>query len=376
MQILPTTDDEDTSEVGDSKQPTAAIMSSSSSSSAPVQKKLSLPIEEFRSSFAATWHKVESMRLIRGARIRRSHFSMLPSPPSEQTDLVWGSWWFVWGSVLQGLIPIVPLVSLFVGFWETASSYLPMGAHIVVYVLQVVVGAFFTVGSYAFLRAVHPSLQSEPFFNPTKGPISGLRKLVMTDELWGMQCLLLGILCGIPIFSLFVAYSSGAQSDFWMLVLATNVVFVLVACFGVKIAMPRPNNSEEESHDLLASYLLRCLGHIKWLAPHIANDMLVLSWGMYIGCILALIASIGLLVVAVHHGGSSREIYDYSLNGIDMVLFLIGSLYFTAGWYVIHPEDPTTPLSSPKDNSSSSSPRVRERETELSSSSSSAAQPV
>lgn len=356
----------------------------SSSKIAQPPGKLSFPrVDELRSSFSATWHKVESLRLKRGSRIRRSHFTMLPSPPSDQTDLVWGSWWFVWGSVLQGLIPIVPLVSLFLGFWETTSTYLPVGAHVAVYVLQVIVGAFFTVGSYAFLRAVHPDLQSEPFFNPTKGTVTGLRKMVMTDELWGMQCFLLGILCGIPIFSIFVAYSSGAQSNFWMLVLATNVIFVLVSCFGVKIAMPCPNTSEEESHDLLAPYLLRCLGHIKWLAAHISNDMLVLSWGMYIGCILGLIASIGLLVVAVHHGGSSREVYDYSLNAIDMVAFLIGSLYFTAGWYVISPEDATAPLSSPKNNSSSSSLPVRERETELSSSSSSssssaaqAAQPV
>ncbi len=34
-----------------------------------------------------------------------------------ENDLVHGSWWYVWGSVLTIFIPVFPLVSLYAGWW-------------------------------------------------------------------------------------------------------------------------------------------------------------------------------------------------------------------------------------------------------------------
>ena len=59
----------------------------------------------------------------------------------------------------------------------------------------------------------------------------------------------------------------------------------------------------------------------------------------------------GLVVHAVHTG-HGREQYDYSTGLIDMVIFDVGCLYFTAGWYVDsnNDEEPLSPKDEPRSN--------------------------
>jgi len=296
------------------------------------------------SAWSQTRERLDIQRIAAGGKIKRNYFVFLAAPPAGQTDLVWGSWLFIYGSVLQALIPIPPLVSLFLNFWEETSRYLPLDIHICMYVLQVVIGIFFTVGSYAFLRAVHPKLSTQPFFNPhNEVDISTLRKCCMTDELWGMWCFFGGVLAGVPIFSFFVHYQTGASTGYWELILFVNCLIVIVMAFGVRIAWP--SGTQDEEKQIVAPYFLYFFKNFKSIAPHVANDMLILSWGMYFSCILGLIGCLGLLAIASQHH-HQREIYDYAANSVDMILFTAGSIYFTAGWYVVPPGsdlDPLTP---------------------------------
>lgn len=317
--------------------PTASEMASGP----PAWRETTDTNDKSSSAFSETMDQLESARA--GGKIHRRYFKFLPSPLFGQTDLVFGSWWFIWGSILQALIPIPPLISLFEDWFESTSTFLPFDIHIIIYLLQVIVGLFFTVGSYAFLRAVHPALKDTPFFNPDnrQSQIGAIRKHCMTDELWGMWCFFLGILCGIPIFSIFVHYTRDHSTGFWELVLFVNIIFVLVAAFGIRICYP--SNSHEEKQ-IISPYFKFVFGRCKSIVVHMDNDMLILSWCMYLGCIVGLIGVIGLLVIAAHHH-HRREIYEYSANLVDMILFTIGSIYFTAGWYVCGAEDPETPLS-------------------------------
>ena len=304
---------------------------------------------ERASAFSQTRDQLSSQRRAAGGKIHRRYFVLLLPPPNGQSDLVWGSWWFIYGSILQALIPVPPLISLFLGFWEETSAFLPLDIHASMYALEVLVGIFFTVGSYAFLRAVHPELQWTPFFNPTNREVEGtLRKLCITDELWGMWCFFFGVLCGIPIFSFFVHFAGSASFGYWELILLVNIFVVLLVGFGVRIAWP--SGTHDSDKQLLAPYFLYVFGGCKSIAVHLANDMLILSWGMYFSCILGLIGCLGLLALSVRHG-QEREIYDYAANSVDMIFFLVGALYFTAGWYVVPPGADLEPLSP---NSSSS----------------------
>jgi len=316
-------------------------------------------ISSDQSAFSQTREQLEKISRAHGGRIVRKYFVFLLPPPNGQTDLVWGSWWFIYGSVLQALIPIAPLMSLFEGWWEDHSRYLPLDIHVWMYVLQIIVGILFTIGSYAFLRAVHPQHSTTPFFNPTHAHAATLtypRKCCMTDELWGMWCFWLGIACGIPIFSFFVHYSAGASGGFWELILLVNLVLVLMMTYGVRIAWP--SGSEESNKQIISPYFLWVFGRCKVIADHVANDMLIMSWGMYFSCIVGLIGCLGLLALAVKHN-HQREIYDYAANTVDMVFFTVGALYFTAGWYVVQPESDVDPLT--PDNSSS--PRIQDSPT-------------
>jgi len=290
---------------------------------------------ERASAFTQTRDQLSAVRQKTGGKIQRNYFVFLMPPPNGQTDLVWGSWWFIYGSVCQAIIPVAPLVSLFLEFWESTSTFLPLDIHVCMYALQVVVGIFFTIGSYAFLRAVHPELQAKPYFNPeNRQDISCARKLCMTDELWGMWCFFFGVLSGIPIFAFFVHYAGSASFGYWELILLVNCFVVLLVGFGVRIAWPSGHTGTEKQ--LLAPTFIWLFGGFKAIKPHVQNDMLILSWGMYFSCILGLIGCLGLLAIATRHG-AQREIYDYAANSVDMVMFLVGALYFTAGWYVVQP---------------------------------------
>ena len=77
---------------------------------------------------------------------RRGAFKFLPVYCSN--DLVHGSWWFVVGSVLATVIPIVPLVDLFYPFWASKAQ-LPLLSDATTFGLLIVSGAFFTFGSLA-----------------------------------------------------------------------------------------------------------------------------------------------------------------------------------------------------------------------------------
>lgn len=119
---------------------------------------------------------------------QKRFFAWLPAH-GMSSDLVYGSWWFIFGSIFSALIPLVPLVSLYVGWWPDTSTFLPLDIHVTAYVLLIVVGVFFTVGSYAFLRAVHPRLKDIPLFNKDyerKENLGLLQRQCMTDELFGM----------------------------------------------------------------------------------------------------------------------------------------------------------------------------------------------
>ena len=90
---------------------------------------------------------------------RRGALKWLP-PHSCNNDLVYGMWWFVWGSVLATFMPVVPLVT-----YEELNpdsihnSSLSAQSHLITYTLLIVVGIFYSVGSYALKRAVNEPSQ-------------------------------------------------------------------------------------------------------------------------------------------------------------------------------------------------------------------------
>lgn len=125
--------------------------------------------------------------------------------------------WFVWGSLLSMVIAIVPLASAPLRIKNQTDDALPKLDQSVTYSLLVICGFFYTIGSYAFVRA---------FEEPPKLPLFHYIKHFQTDELLGAWLFLLGTLPAIPwslvYFSLYPGFTYMA-----LLVLA---IMAVTAC--------------------------------------------------------------------------------------------------------------------------------------------------
>ena len=128
---------------------------------------------------------------------RRGCFRWLPI--FFHTDLVHGSWYYVLGSAVSGMIPAIPLISLYYGLVPIVNI-LPLTPHATAYALLVFVGVMYTVGSLGYLRAQ---------FDPPVPPLFKWKHF-QTDELFAMWMFTIGTVPTIPIMAIYVYYN---QSD-------------------------------------------------------------------------------------------------------------------------------------------------------------------
>ena len=104
-----------------------------------------------------------------------------------ENDLVHGSWWLVWGSVLAILIPVVPLVNLYLPhnqqLWPVPyENLIALPDHTAVYAVLIGCGLFFFLGSYCLVRF---------FANPKPKPIFPCM-FCQTDAVLSSWCFFLG----------------------------------------------------------------------------------------------------------------------------------------------------------------------------------------
>lgn len=256
-------------------------------------------------------------------------------------DLVYGSWWFVYGSVLCIIIPCFPLIAFYEHLWETAeleeelgklyittnavkmciTHYLTCGClgipevdHVACYSLLIFMGVLYTIGSYAFLRAVE---------TPPVPPLFTWRHFG-SDELFGMWCFFWGTVPAIPLMGIYVAYNP--ESGAFSLALILSIVFTFLAYLAVLACYPKEEEKgfiEEKmswiyvmcpclrNKEYISPLLLMCIPPSSCLHKHVATDWLIVSWGLLVGCIFSNIMCIGLLWYSIKHN-DGRAIFDYA----------------------------------------------------------------
>ena len=227
---------------------------------------------------------------------RRGAFKFLPVYCSN--DLVHGSWWFVVGSVLATVIPIVPLVDLFYPFWASKAQ-LPLLSDATTFGLLIVSGAFFTFGSLAFVRATE-----EPAIKPLFAKVT---VHLETDELLAAWLFLLGTV-PFPILMLVYLHHDSGLMVYWGC-FGVSTFFVIATYFFVLTCYP----SEEERNFQIAPQLSRTLfPESSWVHRHMSNDWLASTWLFFYATLVLVIGSVGMLFVEIVEGGNKLEIFDWA----------------------------------------------------------------
>jgi len=118
----------------------------------------------------------------------------------DSFDIIcFGGRWFVWGSFITTVFPILILCNKYIHIYETHNSTLPALGYYVTWIMVLFSGLFFTLGSLAFVRA---------FEEPPLPPLFKWRH-VQTDELLAAWLFMLGTVPALPYSAIwFITYPS------------------------------------------------------------------------------------------------------------------------------------------------------------------------
>lgn len=130
---------------------------------------------------------------------RRGYFLWMPVLFSN--DLVHGSWWFTFGSLLTALFAIYPLVHFHGDTYSQEDDTLPSADFEATWAILIICGTLFTAGSLAFVRA---------FEEPPRQPLFHNYKHFQSDELLGAWLFLGGTVPSIPYMLIYFLLSPSA----------------------------------------------------------------------------------------------------------------------------------------------------------------------
>eukprot|EP01031_Cornospumella_fuschlensis_P025364 gene25364-30626_t len=259
-------------------------------------------------------------------RILRKRGTMRWLPVYMANDLVHGAWWFVWGSALF----VISSVLVFANACHNHDllgeddSLLSPQSYRASWLLMVISAVFCTLGSLAFVRAVHDEPPMPPLFSWYH---------IHSDELLGSWLFLLAAVPIIPYTLIYLAQSHGQV--IYYVALAVAALIVLGCLLFVRACYPSEDQTRRELIQPIARFCCTCCCSSVWLDKHFINDWLAGTWFILWGTLLAFFVCLILLMVAL----AERDVLSIfiMLTGlIENWCFLVGSAYFVAGSY---PED-------------------------------------
>jgi len=172
---------------------------------------------------------------------RRGVFVWLPVLCSN--DVVHGSWWFVWGSLIATIFPILVLLNPYIHIYESDEHSLPAIGYFVTWIMCVISGAFFTLGSCFFVRAFE-----EP---PVPALFRNGSRHFQTDELFAAWMFLFGTLPAVPYSLCWFIYDP--HEVIYLGLLVASVVFVFCTYLFVLACYPSDKVRWEE-HDRITRW--------------------------------------------------------------------------------------------------------------------------
>lgn len=214
----------------------------------------------------ATTKKGKTLQIMRA----RGAFHFLPVLCSS--DIVHGSWWYVWGSLVSALIPFVPLIDIYVVFFRVPpDTALHEFSQTATWVLMIISGIFYTLGSLAFVRA---------FETP---PVHALFSWyhLGTDELLGAWLFFIAALPFVP-YSFVYIRNDPTNLVYWAN-LGASVLFILGSAAFVYVCYPTQHAALEHVTPKLLPLVQSCFGEKFWICRHVSNDWLATCWFFFHG---------------------------------------------------------------------------------------------
>ena len=285
-----------------------------------------------RRAVARAFRKYDTRSRKQQVVARRGALKWLPVLFSN--DLVHGSWWFVAGSVYVVISSGIVLANGFdARLLGDDSSGLSDFHYRATWFLVLVSGLMFTLGSLAFVRAMH---------DPPIAPwLPGWHHL-QNDELIGSWFFLLGVLPLPPYCLIFLVE---AESRALRLLYLAGVFFSALVMVGAYLfvrscypSVPGQSKAKCKLPDGLWVTTARCC-----LAPclclrerniefHLANDWLAGCW-LLLWITLVLTAGCLALLVQALGQHDALLIFIYATSFSENVFFSLGCAYFVAGSY-------------------------------------------
>ena len=281
----------------------------------------------------------------RRLQIRSRRGSLRWLPVSFANDLVHGSWWFVAGSVYVVLSSSIVLANRYDSFNYLGddSSEMSDFHYRATWFLVLVSGLMFTLGSLAFVKAMHdPPLQ--PWFPSWYH--------FQNDELVGSWFFLLGVLPLVPYCLIFIVESSTlSQRCMYALALAMSTMLLVGSYLFVRACYPDNGGRGElgqgeiekkECCELpswfwiaVARFSLApvlCLFGDADISRHLANDWLAGCWLVLWLTVLATLGCFALFLFAAAKA-DSLQMFIYGTGWSENLMFVVGSAYFVSGSY-------------------------------------------
>ena len=238
-------------------------------------------------------------------------------------DLVHGSWWFVWASAFSSVINFFPLLNIFLApsqrLWPiTYSGYLSTSTQCACYVMLIGCGVLFTFASLLLVRV---------FDTPPPPP---LFRSYMRDDLLSSWCFFAGTLPTIPITVLNAVYVPEYVAYVYNVSIAAAVLGT-VAMLAVTVMLYPGMKTKDYVAPRLRACLRVCSNH-PHVQRHAQTDWLVACWAFLL---VSFLGFVGCLAALVNYCSkhNRRGIYDFITASVDLLLIVIGSLYFVAGSY-------------------------------------------
>lgn len=286
-----------------------------------------------RSSLSTNINTKEAhIQRVKRIRERRGVFSSIPVFCS--TDLEHGSWWFVFGSILFTIIPILSLLHLDSEGRKHSISIAP-------HYLYITSGVLFTLGSISFVRA-------------TKHPLPPRLRIIhsfyhlQNDELLSGWLFFMASLPYIPYTIIYVYMQVGSPMN-W-LGLAGSLLASIVFLLFLRSCYPNQSFKESSFFPWLLQRFCCSFGERLSRLRHLENDWIASCWVLLLGSVIFTLGFLFMLIVTARRHDRLMTLI-YLLDLIDWIMFTVGCAYFVAGSYSI-----PSPLSSaPPPNSASSS---------------------